>query len=66
MAFHRLVRFVSETGSILYGDVTDAKSLQNCEGATVAVVAGDIEKGFSITSETATVKEVSLRSIVKD
>lgn len=58
--FERLVRFESDDGTTLYGDVTDASAVSNLAGATVNVLDGNLENGFSKTTRTATIKKVRI------
>ncbi|KAM3528331.1 hypothetical protein NHJ13051_002455 [Beauveria bassiana] len=56
--FERLVRFEADDGTTEYGDVTDASVVDNLVGATVNILDGNLEHGFSKTTRTATVKKV--------
>ena len=58
MAFERLIRFESEQGGIVYGDLPASIPTEEIEGSTVTVVDGDIDTGFSITTRRAIVKKV--------
>lgn len=59
--FERLIRFESIDGATVYGDVTDASALKNLVGATVNVLDGNLQDGFTKTARTATVKKVTLK-----
>ncbi len=56
--FERLVRFQSDDGHTLYGDVTDASAVASLVGATVNVLDGNLENGFVQTTRTAVVRKV--------
>ncbi|OAQ97082.1 hypothetical protein LLEC1_03844 [Akanthomyces lecanii] len=56
--FERLIRFESDDGTTLYGDVTDAAAVCSLVGATVTVLDGNLESGFTKTTRTATVRKM--------
>lgn len=58
MAFERLIRFVNDAGEIVYGNLEKETPTKEIEGSVVEVIDGSIEKGFSKTSQKATVKKV--------
>lgn len=51
MSFQRLVRFVNEHGTTLYGDLK-SEPTADLTGAEVEVLEGDVEKGFQSTGRT--------------
>ena len=58
MGFERLIRFVSSNGTTLYGDLLENIPTLEIEGTKVAVLEGDIERGFHKTGAEATVRKV--------
>jgi transcription initiation factor TFIIH subunit 2 len=59
MAFERLIRFENEKGDVVYGNLEKETPTKEIEGSIVEVIDGSIEKGFSKTTQKATVKKVS-------
>jgi len=59
MAFERLIRFENEKGHVVYGNLEKEIPTKEIEGSVVEVIDGNIENGFSKTSQKATVKKVS-------
>lgn len=51
MSFQRLVRFVNEQGTTLYGDLK-SEPTADLTGAEVEVLEGDVEKGFQSAGRT--------------
>lgn len=64
MSFSRLIRFESDEGAVLYGDVSDEALLANIEGKSVTVINGDLQNGFSVSQSTAKVTKVSGEDIL--
>jgi transcription initiation factor TFIIH subunit 2 len=59
MAFERLIRFIDDKDEVVYGNLEKETPTKEIEGSVVEVIDGSIEKGFSKTSQKATVKKVS-------
>jgi hypothetical protein len=59
MTFKRLIRFENENGEVVYGNLEKETPTKEIEGSVVEVIDGSIEKGFSKTSQKATVKKAS-------
>jgi transcription initiation factor TFIIH subunit 2 len=51
MEFERLIRFETQDGRVLYGDVPNAIPTEKIEGSTVTIIDGDITNGFHSTGQ---------------
>ncbi|KAF2878425.1 hypothetical protein BDV95DRAFT_557444 [Massariosphaeria phaeospora] len=58
MAFERLIRFKTDDGKTLYGNLTKEVPTLEIEGTKVEVLDGDIESGFKKTGNEATVSKL--------
>lgn len=56
--FKRLIRCLDDEGQVNYGDLPSEISTDKIEGSVVSVLAGDLDCGFSPTSESKTVSKV--------
>ncbi|KAF1831059.1 hypothetical protein BDW02DRAFT_591431 [Decorospora gaudefroyi] len=54
-AFERLIRFQTDGGKTVYGNLTKETSTREIEGSSVDVLDGDVKSGFRTTGEKARV-----------
>ena len=57
--FERLIRFESDNGQVLYGDLPASKSTDDVVGSEVSTIEGDFKTGFKKGSSKSTVRKVS-------
>jgi transcription initiation factor TFIIH subunit 2 len=69
-AFERLIRFESQEGKTVYGNLETEVPTREIEGRSVEVLEGDVKGGFKKTGRKATVGKVCLclltRSVLTD
>ena len=57
-AFERLIRFQSEDGKTVYGNLEKETPARKIEGSSVEVLDGDVQSGFKKTGGKATVSKL--------
>lgn len=57
-AFERLIRFQSDDGKTVYGNLDKETPTREIEGSTVEVIEGDVRSGFKKTGGKAKVSKL--------